>query len=116
MSRAEGVKSWRSWLSAGSPSKGISALRLSSPRCRRKWRRGPQAHGAHSPLSEALPALRTPEAQFRSLWMKRVADAIFRPLLKDAGDVATAGDARKCTFGLARVGGGGAKESYKDSP
>lgn len=39
------------------------------------------AHGAHGPTlpSAALPAPRTPDAQFRSRWMKRVADAIFQP-------------------------------------
>lgn len=118
MSRAEDVKC------RGSPAergfgfsiKGDLGTKAFKPRMQEGMEeRVPGARSLRPTPSASLRAPRTPEAQFRSLWIKRVADAIFRPLLKGAGDVATAGDARKYASGLARVGKGGARTLYKSS-
>ena len=76
MTLAEEVKSWGS-----RPEPGVLAKRdLGSKALRPRVQEGvkkrvPNARGSQ-PHSAALPTPRTPEAQFRSLWISRVADAI----------------------------------------
>lgn len=69
-------------------------------------------NGAQSPPKciPWLPAPRTPDAQFRSIRISLVADAIFRPGLKGAGDVAgragAAGKAEGRELSRERAGSG----------
>lgn len=75
---AEEVKSWGSRSESGVLAKrgpGTKVLISQVQEGVKKW--VPRARSSQ-PHSAPLPALRTPEAQFRSFWMKRVADAILR--------------------------------------